>query len=627
MFASRYTPVGRGFDSSYGFLFGSTDHVDRGAQESHICGAAAEALNRPRQLEHSRGRDGEGGRTGGVHVGGESKDCFDLYNSSHAARGAGEGTAYATNRVYSADIYAAEATKLIAAHGRQQQREQLEQQQHGGQGPSPTPLFLYLAFQNAHSPYEVPRRYLDRYPGLNGNRSSRACFNSMVSALDDAVGAVVAALKSAEMFDRTIIIYSGDNGSPGHQGNNMPLKGAKYTTLEGGLRVPAFFYSEMLPATARGAVSHALMSSVDWYVTLAGLAGVSSTQLAHSGPVDQPPAGIDVLPLILSATKAGDDSHKNNRTIVHELDDMNGFYAIRHGAFKLIWGDINPSSPGGVGAVDYVMPDIDWPAGGDIGKSGGAWCQIVPERGAPTASSAVAADSNVLTEGTQASSPVEAPPPPPPLVANMTCTAQKMCLFNVQNDESEMADPHALAAANPHIVADLLARLRQANASRYLPGLDLANASEADWCAVVRRRKWIEPYCDGSGNCEGVHSGPPPPPAPPPQRPSGKPSATQAKAWSGTWQLKKGESAAISASSNGSVHINATGCAHCCWKSASGTVGANDEIAITLVGKTTGSCTGRNYSGHLQAISGGSEITWDHWTSEPWRKIRRSDSG
>ena len=51
-------------------------------------------------------------------MGGESKDCFDLYNSSHAARGAGEGTAYATNRVYSADIYAAEAAKLIAAHGR-----------------------------------------------------------------------------------------------------------------------------------------------------------------------------------------------------------------------------------------------------------------------------------------------------------------------------------------------------------------------------------------------------------------------------------------------------------------------------------------------------------------------------
>ena len=60
----------------------------------------------------------------------------------------------------------------------------------------------------------------------------------MVSALDDSVGAVVAALKANGMFDNSVIIFTSDNGGAGRENgdylalpftfaSNSPLRGAK----------------------------------------------------------------------------------------------------------------------------------------------------------------------------------------------------------------------------------------------------------------------------------------------------------------------------------------------------------------------------------------------------------------
>ena len=63
----------------------------------------------------------------------------------------------------------------------------------------------------------------------------------MVSALDDAVGAVLDALKKNGMYDNSIIAFSTDNGGPANgfdynAANNFPLR---YATVATGNKVVA----------------------------------------------------------------------------------------------------------------------------------------------------------------------------------------------------------------------------------------------------------------------------------------------------------------------------------------------------------------------------------------------------
>ena len=65
---------------------------------------------------------------------------------------------------------------------------------------APSPWFLYLPFQSVHSPLEAPQRYLDMYPHLSGSQRMRA---AMVTAMDDQVGDLVAALKKRGQLEST----------------------------------------------------------------------------------------------------------------------------------------------------------------------------------------------------------------------------------------------------------------------------------------------------------------------------------------------------------------------------------------------------------------------------------------
>jgi arylsulfatase A-like enzyme len=53
------------------------------------------------------------------------------------------------------------------------------------------PLYLYLAFNAPHTPYQAPQEYLDQYPNI-ADRSRRA-YAASITAMDDQIGRVVAA--------------------------------------------------------------------------------------------------------------------------------------------------------------------------------------------------------------------------------------------------------------------------------------------------------------------------------------------------------------------------------------------------------------------------------------------------
>ena len=172
------------------------------------------------------------------------------------------------------------------------------------------PWFMYLAMQSVHSPLEAPDDCLARYPSLKGSQRTRA---AMVSALDDAVGNLSAALEATGQADKTFILFTPDNGAPfaaamwedddkheaifaaaqyrgssrppagsgspphgGGGGSNFPFTGWKHWVFEGGVRSPAFVWWAPLNLKVGGEWHHGLFHSSDWLPTLVALAGGST---------------------------------------------------------------------------------------------------------------------------------------------------------------------------------------------------------------------------------------------------------------------------------------------------------------------------------------------------------------
>lgn len=145
------------------------------------------------------------------------------------------------------------------------------------------PFFLYVPFNAVHTPLQVPERYLKPFGHLSGRRRTLA---GMLAAMDDAVGKIVAAVEEKGVRDRTLFIFSSDNGgyAPGRVTDNGPLRAGKGTLYEGGVRACAFAtWNGHIPAGTRTA---APLHIADWFPTLANLAGASLVEEKQPLPLD-----------------------------------------------------------------------------------------------------------------------------------------------------------------------------------------------------------------------------------------------------------------------------------------------------------------------------------------------------
>ena len=85
----------------------------------------------------------------------------------------------------------------------------------------------------------------------------------MMHCLDSAIGNVTAALSAKGMWEKTLVVFSADNGGREDAqfgGNNFPLRGMKFTAFEGGVRVASFVSGGALPAARRGQTATGTLS-------------------------------------------------------------------------------------------------------------------------------------------------------------------------------------------------------------------------------------------------------------------------------------------------------------------------------------------------------------------------------
>lgn len=151
------------------------------------------------------------------------------------------------------------------------------------------PFFLnYWAFQ-VHSPWQAKPAQIEKYraKAKPGDPQRNPVYAGMVETLDDAVGRLVAALEAAGVLERTVIIFTSDNGPFAHAHpapvmtaefqdvpttSALPLRGVKGTIYEGGIRVPLIVIWPGL--TRPGAETGALALSTDYFPTFADLLGL-----------------------------------------------------------------------------------------------------------------------------------------------------------------------------------------------------------------------------------------------------------------------------------------------------------------------------------------------------------------
>ncbi|MBC7866974.1 MAG: sulfatase-like hydrolase/transferase [Gloeobacteraceae cyanobacterium ES-bin-316] len=154
------------------------------------------------------------------------------------------------------------------------------------------PFFLALTFTAPHWPWQGPgdKAYADSLDFRKGG--SPAIYAAMMKSLDDAIGQIMNALGEQNLAEKTLVIFTNDNGGEKFS-DNGGLSNAKSTLWEGGIRVPAFvrWPGKILPA-----VTNQVAVTMDWTATILAAAKVKPQK---GFALD----GLNLLPVLMGSKK------------------------------------------------------------------------------------------------------------------------------------------------------------------------------------------------------------------------------------------------------------------------------------------------------------------------------------
>ena len=190
------------------------------------------------------------------------------------------------------------------------------------------PFFMYLAYNAPHTPIQPPESWYQRVKAREPDITDRrARLVALIEHMDYGIGTVIETLKASDQLDRTLIIFTSDNGGQLTVGANCgPYRGGKQDMYEGGIIVPA---CAVWPGVIEsGSRSDQLLMTMDIYPTVCEAAGVP---LMH--PID----GQSFL-----TTLRGEKSPHQTRDMVWVRREGNmryqgrDYYAYRRGDWKLV---------------------------------------------------------------------------------------------------------------------------------------------------------------------------------------------------------------------------------------------------------------------------------------------------
>ena len=178
------------------------------------------------------------------------------------------------------------------------------------------PFFIYLPHTMPHIPLEVS----EKFKGV----SEAGLYGDVIEELDWSVGQILKALKRLNLDEDTLVIYTSDNGPWLHpeifRGSSHPLRDSKFSTYEGGVRVPCIArWPETIPP---GIVCNEVAGFIDILPTFAALIDADL-------PGDRIIDGKDITSLLLGTPDAKSPHEAIFYYRANELE------AVRSGVWKL----------------------------------------------------------------------------------------------------------------------------------------------------------------------------------------------------------------------------------------------------------------------------------------------------
>jgi arylsulfatase len=276
------------------------------------------------------GTEGDPNRQGfdsffGFNCQGHAHNHYPIYlwRDDHRVALPGNDGTY-KGKTYSHDLFEKEALDFIRAH-----RER--------------PFFLYVPFTIPHVSIQVPEDSLAPYKdweetpywgerGYLPHPRPRAGHAGMITRMDRSVGRILDLVSELGLDERTIVIFTSDNGSIDKAGGhdlaffeaNGPLRGQKELLFEGGIRVP--FIARWPGKIRPGTTNAAPLAFWDVLPTLCDLAHVSK------------PEGIDGVSF--AATLQGGPAPARE-FLYWEFPSAGGQQAVRMGRWKALRGGLN----------------------------------------------------------------------------------------------------------------------------------------------------------------------------------------------------------------------------------------------------------------------------------------------
>lgn len=176
------------------------------------------------------------------------------------------------------------------------------------------PFFVYLAHTMPHVKLAVS----DEFKG----KSEGGLYGDVIEEIDYNVGRLLDFLKENKLDENTYVIFASDNGPWWIKGDNaghaLPLRGAKTSAWDGGLRVPCIIRAPgKVPA---GVISDQVTATIDWLPTIARIAGAKL-------PADRVIDGLDISGII-----SGKSTELERPYFFYQHQDLR---AVRLGEWKL----------------------------------------------------------------------------------------------------------------------------------------------------------------------------------------------------------------------------------------------------------------------------------------------------